>query len=149
MCGTTRSNKTVLRIQEHDVCLPCFQPPGLGFVDIEVTRAFLTIRILSVNIETPLTMKALTSVIVASAAASLVAAAEFTEVALEAPLNWVVGSYLWPAEIIAGYNDLVDGSNWTDSTWDAHILAECETYTACTSSITWQGRSLLFSTSNP
>lgn len=89
-------------------------------------------------------MKAFTSVIAASAAASLAAAANFTEVALDAPLNWVVGTYLWPAEIIAGYNDVVDGSNWTESTWDAYVLAACETYTACTSSITWQGGSSLF-----
>lgn len=89
--------------------------------------------------DTPDIMKTLASAIIASAAASLVSAANFTEVTLDAPLNWVVGTYLWPAEIIAGYNDVVDGSNWTDSTWDAYVLAECETYTACTSSITWQG----------
>lgn len=84
-------------------------------------------------------MKAFTSAVLASAAASFVAAANFTVVDLTPPLNWVVGSYLWPAEIIAGYNDLVSDSDWTDETWDAYILAECESYDACTSSITWQG----------
>lgn len=77
------------------------------------------------------------SALFAYAAASFAAAANFTQVALEEPLNWVVGSYLWPAEIIAGYNALVN--DYTSDTWDAYVLAECESYTACTSSITWQG----------
>ncbi|CAN8096116.1 unnamed protein product [Discula destructiva] len=83
-------------------------------------------------------MKGFTSAIIASMAASA-SAANFTSVYLTPPLNWVVGPYLWPAEIIAGYNELVDGTDWTAETWDAHILAECESYTACTSSISWQG----------
>lgn len=92
-------------------------------------------------------MKAFTSAALASvAASSLAAAANFTTVDLTPPLNWVVGSYLWPAEIIAGYNDIVAGTNWTDETWDAYILAECESYSACTSSITWQGRSIYYET---
>lgn len=91
------------------------------------------------RLHTSPTMKTFTSALLASAAASLAAAANFTEVALEEPLNWVVGTYLFPSQIIAGYNDLVDSSNWTESTWDANILAACESYTACTSSITWQG----------
>lgn len=85
-------------------------------------------------------MKAFTSVALASMAASVATAANFTTVDLTAPLNWVVGPYLWPTEIIAGYNALVEGSDWNETSWDAYILAECETYTACTSSITWQGR---------
>lgn len=84
-------------------------------------------------------MKAFLSTALASVAASLAAAANFTTVDLTPPLNWVAGSYLFPVEIIAGYNDLVAGTNWTDDTWDAYILAECESYDACTSSITWQG----------
>ncbi|KAF3771366.1 hypothetical protein M406DRAFT_246138 [Cryphonectria parasitica EP155] len=84
-------------------------------------------------------MKFLTSAIVASTAASFATAENFTSVDLEPPLDWVVGSYLWPTEIIAGYNALVDDTDWTDATWDAYVLAECETYTACTSSISWQG----------
>lgn len=86
-------------------------------------------------------MRIAAPVLIASTAASLAAAANFTSVALEAPLNWVVGTYLWPAEIIAGYNVEVDSSDYTDATWDSYVLAECETYTACTSSITWQGQS--------
>lgn len=84
-------------------------------------------------------MKARTSAIVVSLAASLATAANFTTVDLDPPLNWVVGPYLWPAEIIAGYNVEVASSDYTDETWDAYVLAACETYTACTSSITWQG----------
>ncbi|KAJ4417035.1 hypothetical protein N0V82_006389 [Gnomoniopsis sp. IMI 355080] len=72
-------------------------------------------------------------------AASLATAANFTSVYLEPPLNWVVGSYLWPAELIAGYNAEVATTDYTDETWDAYILAACESYTACTSSISWQG----------
>lgn len=84
-------------------------------------------------------MKASTSAIVVALAATAANAANFTAVSLTAPLNWVVGPYLWPANIIAGYNDIVDGTDWTEETWDANILAACETYTDCTSSITWQG----------
>lgn len=84
-------------------------------------------------------MKAPNSAIVVALAASVANAANFTSVYLTPPLNWIVGPYLWPAEIIAGYNDIVNGTDWTQETWDAHILAACETYTACTSSITWQG----------
>lgn len=88
-------------------------------------------------------MKVSSSALLASAAASLAAAANFTQVALDEPLNWVVGTYLWPAELIAGYNALVDGTDYTDETWDAYVLAACESYTACTSSISWQGMLLL------
>lgn len=84
-------------------------------------------------------MKCSTSAIIASMAASVVSAANFTNVYLTPPLNFIVGSYLWPAEIIAGYNAAVDGTDWTEETWDAKILAACESYTACTSSISWQG----------
>lgn len=84
-------------------------------------------------------MKARNSAIIASMAASVATAANFTSVYLEPPLNWVVGPYLWPAEIIAGLNAEVASSDYTDETWDAYILATCETYTACTSSISWQG----------
>lgn len=84
-------------------------------------------------------MRTLISACVGLAAASVVAAAAFIEVPLEEPLNWVVGPYLFPAEIIAGYNDPVGSSNWTESSWDAYILSACESYAACTSSITWQG----------
>lgn len=82
-------------------------------------------------------MKSHTFAVAAFLAPSLATAANFTSVYLEPPLNWVVGPYLWPAEIIAGYNAEV--TDYTDDAWDAHILAECETFTACTSSITWQG----------
>lgn len=84
-------------------------------------------------------MKASTSAIVASIVTCVASAANFTPVALTPPLNWIVGTYLFPTEIIAGYNDAVVGTNWTQETWDANILAACKTYTACTSSISWQG----------
>ncbi|PSR81734.1 hypothetical protein BD289DRAFT_372251 [Coniella lustricola] len=84
-------------------------------------------------------MKIVDAAILASTAASLASAATFAPVALDPPLNWVVGSYLWPAEIIAGYNAEVNSTDWNETAWDSYILAQCETYTACTSSITWQG----------
>lgn len=86
-------------------------------------------------------MKTVAPAFIALTAASFASAANFTSVYLDPPLNWVVGPYLWPAEIIAGYNAEVNSTDWTDATWDSYILAECETYTACTSSITWQGQS--------
>lgn len=82
-------------------------------------------------------MKFFAPAILASTAVWLAAAATFAPVALEPPLNWVSGSYLFPGEIIAGYNDDVD--SWTQADWDAHVLAECQTFAACTSSITFQG----------
>lgn len=84
-------------------------------------------------------MKSSTPALIVSLAARTAQAANFTTVDLTPPLNWVVGTYLFPAEIIAGYNAAVDSTDWTEETWDAHILAACESYTACTSSITWQG----------
>lgn len=65
------------------------------------------------------------------------AAATFTQVALTPPLNWVSGSYLFPTEIIAGYNAPVDDYNAT--AWDSYILSACESYSACTSAIAFQG----------
>lgn len=84
-------------------------------------------------------MKLLVPTMIASTAVSFATAANFTSVYLDPPLNWVVGTYLFPTEVIAGYNAAVDGTDWNDTAWDAHILAECESFSACTSSITWQG----------
>lgn len=66
--------------------------------------------------------------------------AEFVPVPLTAPLNWLAGDYLFPGEIIAGYNDgPVAISNYTAETWGEYVLAECKTFTACTSAIIYQG----------
>jgi hypothetical protein len=81
----------------------------------------------------------LTSSTVAACLVGLAFGAEFVSVDLEAPLNWVAGTYLFPVEIIAGYNGIVEGSNYTAETWGAYVLSECETYTACTSAISYQG----------
>ncbi|ROW15870.1 hypothetical protein VPNG_02639 [Cytospora leucostoma] len=72
-----------------------------------------------------------------TAMAATATATTFTEVSLTPPLNWIAGSYLFPTEIIAGYNAPVDDYNQT--AWDAHILASCESYTACTSAVAYQG----------
>lgn len=69
---------------------------------------------------------------------SLASAATFVEVNLTAPLNWLAGDYLFPVEIIAGYNAPVDDYNISD--WAPYILASCKSYTACTSAIAYQGK---------
>lgn len=70
-------------------------------------------------------------------AAAAAAAATFTQVALTPPLNWVSGPYLFPTEVIAGYHAPVADYNAT--AWDAYVLASCESYSACTSAIAFQG----------
>jgi hypothetical protein len=74
--------------------------------------------------------------------AAVTVAATFTQVALTPPLNWVSGTYLFPTEIIAGYNAPVADYNAT--AWDAYILASCESYSACTSAIAFQGMILTY-----
>lgn len=74
--------------------------------------------------------------------AAVTVAATFTQVALTPPLNWVSGSYLFPTEIIAGYNAPVADYNAT--AWDAYILASCESYSACTSAIAFQGMIMIY-----
>lgn len=69
----------------------------------------------------------------------VLAASEFVNVNLTSPLNWVAGTYLFPAEIIAGYNAAVDDSDYNATSWAEYILAQCQTYTACTSSLSLQG----------
>jgi len=74
---------------------------------------------------------------VAACLAGTALSAEFVPVTLEEPLNWLAGSYLFPSQIIAGYNAPVD--NYTAENWTAHILSQCKGYTACTSANTFQG----------
>ncbi|KUI61184.1 hypothetical protein VP1G_08359 [Cytospora mali] len=69
--------------------------------------------------------------------AAVVTTATFTQVALTPPLNWIAGSYLFPTEVIAGYHASVADYNAT--AWDAYILSACESYSACTSAIAYQG----------
>ncbi|OAG07338.1 uncharacterized protein CC84DRAFT_1163546 [Paraphaeosphaeria sporulosa] len=68
-------------------------------------------------------------------------AASFAPVALTPPLNWVADSYLFPANIIAGYNANLTEYNAT--TWGAHVLAACASFTACTSALAFQGNNKL------
>lgn len=71
--------------------------------------------------------------VVAAAAAAL----NFTQVALTPPLDWIAGSSLFPAQIIAGYNAPLD--EYTAEEWSAHILDACQSFEACTSADGFQG----------
>lgn len=80
----------------------------------------------------------------ATAPARVAAQASFNLVALEAPHNWEAGPYLFPANVMAGYSDNVtapdsDMTVWTEDSWAVHVLSLCESFSACTSSFTFQG----------
>lgn len=70
-------------------------------------------------------------------AAPLEPRASFVKVPLPEPLNWVAGRSLFPGNIIAGYS--AGEGEYTAETWSAYILAKCQGYAACTSSITYSG----------
>ncbi|PVH93594.1 hypothetical protein DM02DRAFT_603748 [Periconia macrospinosa] len=63
-------------------------------------------------------------------------AASFKPVKLTEPLNWTSGSYLFPGNIIAGYN--ANLTEYNAASWGAHVLAACESFTACTSALAFQ-----------
>jgi hypothetical protein len=67
-------------------------------------------------------------------------AAVLKPVNLTQPLNWVAGSYLFPGNLIAGYN--ADLTEYNATSWDAHILAACASFPACTSASAFQGTTL-------
>lgn len=71
--------------------------------------------------------------VVAAAAAAL----NFTQVALTPPLDWIAGSFLFPSQIIAGYNAPLD--EYTAEEWSVHILDACQSFEACTSADGFQG----------
>ncbi|KAH8884375.1 hypothetical protein GQ53DRAFT_880134 [Thozetella sp. PMI_491] len=71
-----------------------------------------------------------------AAAVGTAAAANFTKVTLEEPLNWIAGRRLFPGNIIAGYHDDLD--NYTASAWATYVLDQCKGYTACTSAEAFQ-----------
>ncbi|KAF2441584.1 hypothetical protein P171DRAFT_74145 [Karstenula rhodostoma CBS 690.94] len=63
-------------------------------------------------------------------------AASFAPVNLTAPLNWIADSYLFPGNVIAGYNANLTAYDATS--WGAHVLAACAGFTACTSALAYQ-----------
>jgi hypothetical protein len=58
--------------------------------------------------------------------------------ALPDPQDWSVGDRLFPAQVIAGYND--DYDKYTNETWAAYIVAKCRRQQACTSAISNSGK---------
>jgi hypothetical protein len=80
---------------------------------------------------------------VAAAAAAL----NFTQVALTPPLNWIAGDYLFPSQIIAGYN--ADVAEYTAEEWSAHMLDACKNFRACTSFDGFQGNYAQFNSFLP
>jgi len=81
-------------------------------------------------------MKLSASVTVAALVA-IVQAAEFAEVVLTPPLNWLAGGFLFPSQVIASYNSQVD--KYSASAWEKHVLDACKSYAACTSATAFQG----------
>lgn len=85
-------------------------------------------------------MRSLTFAIsIASAvlAPTAVTAATLTPVNLTAPLSWTAGDYLFPSQIIAGYNAPL--SQYNAKTWGDHVLSACKGFSACTSVNVFQG----------
>lgn len=71
------------------------------------------------------------------------AAKTLVKVNLPAPDNWLTGSRLFPANIIASYNaELKDYA--TADAWNAFVLDKCQSFTACTSTASYQGRFFFF-----
>ncbi|EHA57544.1 hypothetical protein MGG_10542 [Pyricularia oryzae 70-15] len=65
------------------------------------------------------------------------AAKTLVKVNLPAPDNWLTGSRLFPANIIASYNaELKDYA--TADAWNAFVLDKCQSFTACTSTASYQ-----------
>ncbi|KAI8803280.1 hypothetical protein BJ742DRAFT_777450 [Cladochytrium replicatum] len=63
--------------------------------------------------------------------------ATFVKVALDAPLNWVEGTRLFPSAMIAGYSAGAD--EYDEAGYAAFILEKCRSFKACTSFMVYQG----------
>lgn len=93
-------------------------------------------------------MRTFTSSLLVLAAASCVATqSTFALVPLEPPDNWQAGPNLFPSQVIAGYKDNLTASDgnltvWTEDSWAVHVLSLCASFSACTSSVTFQGKSI-------
>ena len=61
----------------------------------------------------------------------------FERVPLTEPLNWIAGRSLFPGRVIAGYHAEV--SDYDATSWAEKVLGDCKNYTACTSSLSYQG----------
>lgn len=68
---------------------------------------------------------------------TITTAASFKPVELDEPLNWTADDYLFPGNVIAGYNANLTEYNAT--TWGTHVLAACMSFTACTSALAFEG----------
>lgn len=67
---------------------------------------------------------------------------DFKKLELEKPLNWIAGSRLFPANVIAGFNSEL--SQYDAQGWADYILGQCKQFSACTSTTSFQGAYLTF-----
>lgn len=78
-----------------------------------------------------------------SNAAAKATAADFDELTKEADTDWSAGRYLFPSNVIAGFNADLKATTgsvvYTRETWGKYILDECLKYDECTSTISFQG----------
>lgn len=63
--------------------------------------------------------------------------ADFKQLGLEKPLNWVAGPRLFPGNVIAGFN--AELPQYNAQGWADYVLDQCKQYSACTSTISFQG----------